>query len=120
MVQPLGGEYAATRELLESVPFACGYGVEIGLLLDTHARLGLDGLAQVNLGVRKHRNRNLLQLGVMSRQILAAALHRCGAIDSAAPLTQFLQIGGEWLPTSTDVDATERPPMRELLGDPLH
>src|SRR5215212_7419821 len=123
VVQPLGGEYAATRELLESVPFACGYGVEIGLLLDTHARLGLDGLAQVNLGVRKHRNRNLLQLGVMSRQILAAALHRCGAIDSAAPLTQFLQIGGEWLPTSTDVDATERPPMRELrelLGDPLH
>ena len=37
IVQPLGGEYAGTRELLESVPFAAGYGVEIGLLLDTHA-----------------------------------------------------------------------------------
>ena len=120
VVQPLGGEYAATRELLESVPFACGYGVEIGLLLDTHTRLGLSGLAQVNLGVRKHRNRNLLQLGAMARQILAAALHRCGATDSAAPLTQFLQVGGEWLPTSTEVEATERPPIRELLGDPLH
>ena len=69
--------------------------------------------------MRKHRNRNLLQLGVMSRQILAAALPRCETADSAAPLTQFVQVGGEWLPTSTEVHATERPPMRELLGDPL-
>ena len=77
VVQPLGGEYAGTRELLESVPFAAGYGVEIGLLLDTHATRGLDAIAQVNLGVRKHRNRSLLQLGVMSRQILAR--RRCTA-----------------------------------------
>jgi glucosyl-3-phosphoglycerate synthase len=123
VVQPLGGEYAATRELLESVPFAPGYGVEIGLLLDAHARLGLAGLAQVNLGVRKHRNRSLLQLGVMARQILGAALRRCagsGPADSGAPLTQFLQVGGEWLPSATEVAVVERPPMRELLGDPLH
>ena len=121
VVQPLGGEYAATRALLESVPFAPGYGVEIGLLLDTHARLGLAGLAQVNLGVRKHRNRSLLQLGAMARQILGAALRRCSPeLASGAPLTQFLQVGGEWLPASTQVEATERPPIRELLGDPLH
>ena len=121
VVQPLGGEYAATRTLLEAVPFAPGYGVEIGLLLDAHSRLGLAGLAQVNLGVRKHRNRSLLQLGAMARQILGAALRRCGTgLDSGAPLTQFLQVGGEWLPASTDVEAVERPPMRELLGDPLH
>jgi glucosyl-3-phosphoglycerate synthase len=120
VVQPLGGEYAASRALLESVPFAPGYGVEIGLLLDAHSRLGLAGLAQVNLGVRKHRNRSLLQLGAMARQILGAALRRCGPVDSGAPLTQFVQIGGEWVPTSTEVEAAERPPMRELLGDPLH
>jgi glucosyl-3-phosphoglycerate synthase len=126
VVQPLGGEYAATRELLESVPFAPGYGVEIGLLLDTHGLLGLPGLAQVNLGVRKHRNRSLLQLGAMARQILGAALRRCDAragrpLDSGAPLTQFLQISGEWLPSSTEVEATERPPMRHVLAarDPL-
>jgi glucosyl-3-phosphoglycerate synthase len=115
VVQPLGGEYAGTRELLESVPFAAGYGVEIGLLLDTYAQLGLDGLAQVNLGVRKHRNRSLLQLGVMARQILAAALARCGVPDSGGALTQFLQIDGEWLPSSTTVEVAERPPMREVL-----
>jgi glucosyl-3-phosphoglycerate synthase len=115
VVQPLGGEYAGTRELLESVPFAAGYGVEIGLLLDTYATSGLDALAQVNLGVRKHRNRSLLQLGVMARQILAAALTRCGIPDTGAPLTQFLQVDGEWLPSYTKVAVAERPPMREVL-----
>ena len=115
VVQPLGGEYAATRRLLESVPFAAGYGVEIGLLLDTYAKLGLDGLAQVNLGVRKHRNRSLLQLGVMARQILAAALARSDVPDARGALTQFLQVDGEWLPTSTSVDMSERPPMCEVL-----
>jgi glucosyl-3-phosphoglycerate synthase len=116
IVQPLGGEYAATRELLESVPFAAGYGVEIGLLLDTHARRGLEALAQVNLGVRKHRNRSLLQLGVMARQILAAALHRCGLPDAGGAITQFRQLEGEWLPTSQHVEVTERPPMSEVLS----
>ncbi len=114
VVQPLGGEYAGTRELLESLPFAAGYGVEIGLLLDAHAQLGLDAIAQVNLGVRKHRNRSLLQLGVMARQILAAALAHCGVPESGGALTQFVQVGGEWLPSVTPVAVAERPPMREL------
>ena len=118
IVQPLGGEYAATRELLESVPFATGYGVEIGLLLDTQTRLGLDAIGQVNLGVRKHRNRSLLQLGGMSRQIVAAALARCGATDSGGVLTQFRQVGGEWLPVSTTAPVAERPPLREVRTRP--
>ncbi|HZG90843.1 MAG TPA: glucosyl-3-phosphoglycerate synthase [Pseudonocardia sp.] len=115
IVQPLGGEYAGTRELLESLPFASGYGVEIGLLLDTYTALGMDGLAQVNLGVRKHRNRSLVQLGAMARQILAAALARCGVPDAGGDLVQFLQVDGEWLPNSTSVATAERPPMREVL-----
>ncbi|WP_020668069.1 glucosyl-3-phosphoglycerate synthase [Amycolatopsis nigrescens] len=118
IVQPLGGEYAGTREFLESVPFAAGYGVEIGLLLDAEARYGLDGLAQVNLGVRKHRNRSLLQLGVMARQILGTALARCGVpVDGAAGLTQFVQVSGEWLPDATEVLVADRPPMREVLAN---
>jgi glucosyl-3-phosphoglycerate synthase len=116
LVQPLGGEYAATRELLESVPFASGYGVEIGLLLDTEATRGLDALAQVNLGVRKHRNRSLLQLGVMASQILGTALARNGASAAGAgELTQFVQVAGEWLPDTTPVTVADRPPMREVL-----
>ena len=118
VVQPLGGEYAATREFLESVPFAAGYGVEIGLLLDAHTRYGLDGLAQVNLGVRKHRNRSLLELGVMSRQILGAALPRCGVAETggSAGITQFVQLGARFLPTESDVLVADRPPMRDVLA----
>jgi glucosyl-3-phosphoglycerate synthase len=115
VVQPLGGEYAGTRELFESVPFASGYGVEIGLLLDTADRFGLDALAQVNLGVRKHRNRSLVQLGAMARQILVPLLERCGVPDGGGPLVQFLQVDGEWLAASTPVSTDERPPMREVL-----
>ncbi|RSM82908.1 glucosyl-3-phosphoglycerate synthase [Amycolatopsis sp. WAC 01375] len=115
LIQPLGGEYAATREFLESVPFAAGYGVEIGLILDAEARYGLEGLAQVNLGVRKHRNRSLLQLGVMARQILGTALARCGIkSDDPAQLTQFAQLGDEWLPEVAEVSVSDRPPMRDV------
>jgi glucosyl-3-phosphoglycerate synthase len=118
VVQPLGGEYAATREFLESVPFAAGYGVEIGLLLDVHTDYGLDGLAQVNLGVRKHRNRSLLELGVMSRQILGAALSRCGIAEAGDPagITQFVQLGARFMPTETEVLVADRPPMRDVLA----
>lgn len=116
VIQPLGGEYAVTREFAESVPFAAGYGVEIGLLLDAYARCGLDGIAQVNLGVRKHRNRNLQQLGVMARQILGAALDRreVGSAGSSVDFTQFVQVGGEWLPQEHDVLLASRPPMRDI------
>jgi glucosyl-3-phosphoglycerate synthase len=117
VVQPLGGEYAATRSFLESVPFAAGYGVEIGLLLDVHRIYGLPALAQVNLGVRKHRNRSLLQLGVMSSQIMGTALARCGVSADSGPLTQFVQVGGEWLPDSTDVLVADRPPMMHVVEE---
>lgn len=116
IIQPLGGEYVVTREFAETVPFAAGYGVEIGLLLDAHARYGLDGLAQVNLGVRKHRNRNLQQLGVMARQILGAALDRCGlGGEESAAFTQFVQVSGEWLPDEHEVPLASRPPIRDVI-----
>ncbi len=63
------------------------------MLLDTYDRLGLNAIGQVNLGVRKHRNRPLSELGAMSRQIVGTMLGRCGIPDSGAPLTQFLVDG---------------------------
>ena len=118
ILQPLGGEYAATRELLTSVPFAPGYGVEIGLLVDTFDRLGLDAIAQVNLGVRAHRNRPLAELGAMSRQVIATLLSRCGIPDSGVGLTQFFAVGptGDGYTQHTSpVSLADRPPMN---GDP--
>jgi glucosyl-3-phosphoglycerate synthase len=114
LLQPLGGEYAATRELLMSVPFAPGYGVEIGLLVDTYDRLGLDAIAQVNLGVRKHRNRPLTELASMSRQVIATLLSRCGVPDSGARLTQFFADGEGFTPRTSEVSLADRPPMVTL------
>jgi glucosyl-3-phosphoglycerate synthase len=114
VLQPLGGEYAGTRELLTAVPFAPGYGVEIGLLIDTYDRLGLDAIAQVNLGVRAHRNRPLTELGSMSRQVVATLLSRCGVLDSGVGLTQFFADGAEFTPRVSSVSLDDRPPMNTL------
>ena len=114
VLQPLGGEYAGTRELLTSVPFAPGYGVEIGLLVDTYDRYGLDAIAQVNLGVRTHRNRPLSELGPMSRQIIATLLTRCGITDSGVGLTQFLPDGEAYRTRVSSVSLVDRPPMNTL------
>jgi glucosyl-3-phosphoglycerate synthase len=114
VLQPLGGEYAGTRELLTSVPFAPGYGVEIGLLIDTYDRLGLDAIAQVNLGVRAHRNRPLTELGAMSRQVIATLLSRCGIVDSGVGLTQFFVDDDGYTPRISSVSLADRPPMNTL------
>ncbi len=116
MLQPLGGEYAATRELLTSLPFAPGYGVEIGLLIDTFDRLGLDAIAQVNLGVRAHRNRPLAELGAMSRQVIATLLSRCGIPDSGVGLTQFFADGEGYTPRTSPVSLADRPPMNGVAA----
>jgi glucosyl-3-phosphoglycerate synthase len=111
LYQPLGGEYAGTRELLTAVPFAPGYGVEIGLLVDTYDRLGLDAIAQVNLGVRTHRNRPLTELASMSRQVIATLLQRCGIADSGVGLTQFFADGEDYTPRTSAVSLEDRPAM---------
>jgi glucosyl-3-phosphoglycerate synthase len=87
--------------------------VEIGLLIDTVRRFGLDAIAQVDLGVRKHRNRNLLDLGVMSQQVLATVLARVGVDPHPRPvdLVQYVQQGGVWQARSRWVAIDDRPPL---------
>jgi glucosyl-3-phosphoglycerate synthase len=75
-VQPLAGEFAASRELFRSIPFFTGYGVEAGIMIDALDELGLDALAQVDLGERLNRHQELAALGEMSHSILRAVLQR--------------------------------------------
>jgi glucosyl-3-phosphoglycerate synthase len=117
-VQPLAGEYAARRLLLEQLPFPSGYGVEIGLLVDTLALVGLDAMAQVDLGVRKHRHQDDASLGRMSSEILQAALERLERAGQVrrlrrvnTTLAQFERSGEDFLVHSTDVRVRERPPL---------
>jgi glucosyl-3-phosphoglycerate synthase len=74
--QPLGGEYALRRDIMEQLPFSPGYGVEIGLLIDLYARYGIDRLAQVDVETRIHRNRPIGELGDEATQIARVLLKK--------------------------------------------
>jgi glucosyl-3-phosphoglycerate synthase len=120
ILQPLSGEYAARRGLLESLPFPAGYGVEIAHLIDL-ARAGtLDRIAQTDLEKRIHRNRDDGDLGDTAFAILRVIfrrLERDGKLTLAAELTDLHQ---RWLIDGTSVETVlkripepERPPLRE-------
>lgn len=78
VTQPLAGETAARRAVLDEVGLAGGYGVELALLLDVADLLGEAAVAQVDLGVRVHRNRPLAQLAPQARAVMQVALDRAG------------------------------------------
>jgi glucosyl-3-phosphoglycerate synthase len=82
--QPLGREYAARRDVLEQLPFVEGWGVEIGLLIDVVDRYGRDAIAQVDLGMREHRNRTLEELSPQALEVIATALQRAGVGETVA------------------------------------
>lgn len=114
-VQPLGGEYAARRSLLERLPFPVGYGVELGLLVDALRLAGLDALAQVDVGVRLHRHQDDKALGRMAAAIYRTAQMRLSRAHLVRPvLTQFERGENGFEPRTHPVDTEERPPMREI------
>ena len=90
--QPLAGEYGGRRALLEQVPFVGGYGVDIGLLIDVADRIGIERMAQVDLGVRVHRNRPLDALAPQAATVLRTALTRAGIPLPEHP-TQLIRPG---------------------------
>ncbi|GAA0922010.1 glucosyl-3-phosphoglycerate synthase [Streptomyces thermoalcalitolerans] len=111
-VQPLGGEYAARRSLLEQLPFPVGYGVELGMLVDALHLVGLDALAQVDVGVRKHRHQDGQALGRMAAAIYRTAQLRLARGHLLRPaLTQFERGENGFEPRTYPVDTEERPPM---------
>ncbi|TWV40806.1 glucosyl-3-phosphoglycerate synthase [Streptomyces misionensis] len=114
-VQPLGGEYAARRSLLERLPFPVGYGVELGMLVDALHLVGLDALAQVDVGVRKHRHQDGQALGRMAAAIYRTAQLRLARGHLVRPsLTQFERGVTGFEPRTYSVDTEERPPMTEI------
>lgn len=121
VMQPLGGEYAGRRALLERMPFVTGYGVELGLLLDIYQDSGLDAIAQVDLGRRVHAHQSTEALGAMSGQIMLTAWSRLERHGRMLPLeapstalTSFHRAADGHDARTADVAVGERPPMIEV------
>jgi glucosyl-3-phosphoglycerate synthase len=118
LIQPLSGEYAGRRALLEQIPFFTGYAVEIGHLIDIADRVGIEGLGQVDLERRVHRNQELEGLSRMSFVILQAVMRR---LEERRRARLFAEMGSTMkLPRSgkgrlslevIELADQERPPM---------
>jgi glucosyl-3-phosphoglycerate synthase len=124
ILQPLSGEYAARRSLLERLPFRCGYGVDIGLLLDAFDAVGPAGIAQVDLVERHHRHSDLVSLGRMAAEVLHTVIDRLIAagrvpcdIDAATALLQPMRRDGVPTVVSHEIDVSERPPVVMLRSN---
>jgi glucosyl-3-phosphoglycerate synthase len=115
LIQPLAGEYAGRRDVLEQVPFFSGYGVEMGLILDIAERFGVETMGQVDLEERIHRNRPIEELSRMSFAVLHAALRRLAerhTVDTgaAAAMYQFARDEDGYRMEPTEIEVRERPP----------
>jgi glucosyl-3-phosphoglycerate synthase len=124
IVQPLGGEYAGRRSLLETLPFVEGYGVELGLLVDVANAFGATSIQQADLGVREHRNRSIEDLAPQAMEVLLTALRRAGVGRGDLPTT-LVRFDDDHEKVLVPVEARERPPMlsvpayREKFGREL-
>jgi glucosyl-3-phosphoglycerate synthase len=112
-VQPLAGEYAGRRGLLETIPFVQGWGVEIGMLIDLAQRYGAEIFAQADLGVREHRNRPLDQLSPQAMAVLLTALRRAGIPEDRLSHT-LVRYGIDASMEEVGVETRERPPMIDI------
>ncbi|MFZ0215164.1 MAG: glucosyl-3-phosphoglycerate synthase [Candidatus Dormiibacterota bacterium] len=121
LLQPLSGEYAGRRELLERLPFFTGYGVEIGHLIDILDNFGLNRIAQCDLGVRIHRNQDLFDLSKMSFAIMQVALkrlgdrHRIHLVDEINRSMKLIHYSSDrFFLEVKDIEDWERPPLVTL------
>ncbi len=121
LIQPLSGEYAVRREVLDKIPFPIGYGVETSHLIDVYEKWGMEAIAQVDLDQRVHRNQETRDLGKMAFGILRAFLFRAEALgvigelpELSTILRQFQAHDEEFEQVSFEIVEEERPPMIEL------
>jgi glucosyl-3-phosphoglycerate synthase len=120
--QPLAGEFAASRQILSSIPFMTGYAVETAMLIDVLRLVGLDAMAQVDIGTRTNRNQSLFALGKMSYAVLLAVesrLRKDGRLAdelNGRPYMHAIRSAEELRLEDSLVEVVERPPMAELLA----
>jgi glucosyl-3-phosphoglycerate synthase len=121
LIQPLSGEYAVRREVLESIPFPIGYGVETSHIIDVYMKHGLEAFGQTDLDQRVHRNQATLDLGKMAFGILQSFLNRMESYhlvekmpEMSSIFRQFQAEGNRYEQVLREIVEEERPPMIEI------
>jgi glucosyl-3-phosphoglycerate synthase len=121
LIQPLSGEYAVRREVLEAIPFPIGYGVETSHLIDVYQQWGLEAFAQTDLDQRVHRNQDTRSLGKMAFGILQTFFSRLMALgiikdklELSRILRQFQAHDEEFESLELTIEEEERPPMNTI------
>ena len=120
LIQPLSGEYAVRREILEEIAFPIGYGVETSHLIDVYSKFGLEAFAQTDLDKRIHENKATQDLGKMSFGILQTFIKRAKALgildkaDHTTILRQFQARRDQYEQKLIEIIEDERPPMIEI------
>ncbi len=121
LIQPLSGEYAVRRQVLDKIPFPIGYGVETSHLIDVYHRWGLQAIAQTDLDRRVHRNQHTRDLGKMAFGILQTFLKRVEALgilgnlpELSTTLRQFQVNNNLFEEIPLNIVEEERPPMIEI------
>ena len=107
--QPLSGEIAARRDLLERVPFTTGYGIEVAMLVDVWDRVGLAAMAQVELGTKRNSHQPLDALGGMASEVMSALGQGLARIDRA-------ELGSLSPATGASAGLEVRPPREAAAG----
>lgn len=121
ILQPLSGEYAGRRSILEQIPFPVGYGVETAMLIDIYQRLGMNGFAQTDLDRRVHRNQETIALGRMAFGLLQTFMSRLqrdqkAQLHETLPtiMRQFEVAEGSYRQVEHTIEEVERQPMIEV------
>ena len=112
--QPLAGEIAIRRELFARLSVPVGYGVEIAMMVDALRLVGLDRLAQVDLGSRQNRHQSLRALSLMAAEVMVAVERRIGAAPRPARRASAPAPRGVGRPRSGGCGREERPPLLSL------
>ena len=121
IIQPLSGEYAGYRDILDKIPFPIGYGVETSLILDIYHHWGLYVIAQVDLDRRVHRNQSTKALGRMAFAIMKTFINRIRELGIAdvkeeifKDMIQYDLVKNKFEPTIFNFEELDRPPMIEI------
>ena len=87
------------------------------MLIDLDALVGVEAIAQVDLGVRHHKHQEIHALGRQAYAIQTTVLRRAGIDTSTEPVVPFVRATVDRTTEVVSVNVGEHPPLASLRSD---